>query len=225
MLKVLGMVSNTNLVLPQLLTTLCSKTTNGLTFQKSSIGSTSCPTISMDHSEVLSILLPGIMLHFIQIQMSQSLHRLSRILTLTQLLISSLMKVFQEKRWMSVSLSTVEASVTFQNKATMDCSLPTEAQLVKEPGSKVLSISGISIRTTSTRTDTPSTSIPLLESHGYTVKPHNAWSVTMTRPPSNSNLNTFNLNNWVELSSGSSPVINIQHSLTRYLKPLEPNNE
>ena len=225
MLKVLGMVSNTNLVLPQLLTTLCSKTTNGLSFQKSSIGSTSWPTISMDHSEVLSIMLPGIMLHFIQIQMSQSLHRLSRILTLTQLLISSLMKVFQEKRWMSVSLSTVEASVTFQDKATMDCSLPTEAQLVKEPGSMVLSISGISIRTTSTKTDTPSKSIPLLESHGYTVKPHNALSVTMTRPPSNSNLNTFNLNNWVELSSGSSPVINIQHSLTRYLKPLEPNNE
>ena len=126
---------------------------------------------------------------------------------------------------MSVSLSTVEASVTFQDKATMDCSLPTEAQLVKEPGSMVLSISGISIRTTSTKTDTPSKSIPLLESHGYTVKPHNALSVTMTRPPSNSNLNTFNLNNWVELSSGSSPVINIQHSLTRYLKPLEPNNE
>ena len=120
---------------------------------------------------------------------------------------------------MLVSLSTEEALETYQNKTIMDYSQPTKDQLVLEPGKMALSITGISNKTILTRRDTPNTSILSLEYHGYTVKPHNALSVTMTRLPLVSNLNTFNKKNWVGLCSGSSPVINTVLSLTPYLKP------
>jgi len=118
-----------------------------------------------------------------------------------------------------------EASEMFHREETMDYSHPIKDQLVKEPGKKVLSTSGISKQTTLTRTDTPNITITSLVSHGCTVKPINASSVTMMRTPSNLNLNTSNKNNWVEPCSGSSLVINTLLFLTVHLIPLELNNE